>query len=104
MELLGKCQAPSKTQRKVVLQRKVGVLALSQMLGCWLYCPVVRLATSKLLTHLLPVRSLELVVVVEEMALVSIYLCVFLPEKKYHIWEFLISSSFSSHHLYCIMI
>lgn len=72
-ELLGKYQAPGKTQRKVVLQRKVGVLALSQMLGCWLYCPVVRLATPKPLTSLLPGSSLELVVVVvEEMVLASI--------------------------------
>lgn len=46
MELLGKYQAPGKTQRKVVLQRKVGASAGAHLvLGCWSYCPVVRLTT-----------------------------------------------------------
>lgn len=101
MELPGKYQAPGKTQRKVVLQRKVGVWCSP---GAWVLVipPCRRIHNPDMLPHLLPGSSCE-PVVVEEMVLVSIYLCVFLPEKKYHVWEFLISSLYSSHHLHCIM-
>lgn len=101
VELLGKYQAPGKTQRKVVLQRKVGVWCSP---GAWVLVvlPCHQTHNPDTLPHLLPGSSCE-PAVVEEMVLVSIYLCVFLPEKKYHVWEFLISSLFSSHHLHCIM-